>query len=221
MSVWNVLRGRGNPSFAPPPPQNLRGDWKAFREWIYGKPEEDKSDPTYLGSSQLSQVMRAGAFPDEAARLMDIFRRAHRTTGPVVLYRGLPEESLDADDRSFITCTSAVEIAWRYSRKMYENNVVAALLVPPGTPMISKRGASRDSEYLLLPGHLAVAGAPLCIRLPALSQHDVRDLFKLPPEKLRYRVDDIRELPRNEYVGVRPEAIMAVPVHYTPDTSLL
>lgn len=170
----------------------------------------------------LSEAMRSGAFPDEAASMMELFRRAHRTTGHVVLYRGMPQKYLDSDDRSFISCTSAVEVAWRYSRKTPGfDNVVAALLVPPGTPLLSRRGASRDSEYLLLPGRLAVAGPPLRVPLPAVSQHNVRDLFKLPPEKLRYWIDDMREHPQDDWAGYRPRVTLAFPVHYFPDVSRL
>lgn len=217
--VLNVMRGGGGgPSFAPPPPQNLPGDAQALMEWIRGRPTDRASGkrPRYfLGSKAAAGNMRSGREPSEVEGLLDLFRRAPRTTGPVVLYRGMPKMHADGEDRAFITCTNAPEVAWRYAQMpdyVYVKGVVA-VLVPPGTPMVSRTQLSTDSEYLLLPGRLAVAGPALDVQLPRSGTREVRDLFR--PEWAE-RAAALRRLrPR------WPDHIEVTPVYYTPDSTYL
>lgn len=201
------MRGEGQASFTPP--EDLDGE--GMQVWVQGRSDRDIRNK---GSTAMAEQMREGRSIPEAEALLAAFKRAQPTTGCVVLYRGMPKRYLDTVDRAFISCTSSIQVAWSYC-KGSEPHVIAALLLPPGTPILSCKGISPDKEFLLLPGALIKDGQDLQVAMPKVWDWHVNQI-------VTHKLAGNRRASAQMVAGWShpmfplPASVPVTPVRYTP-----
>ena len=225
--VWNVLYSQGVPtnSFAPKQ-NNTSANRAVIDDWIRGI----KYKKTTLGSGKVSKSLRSRRKTASVRQLVDRLRlafcRAPRTTGPVVVYRGMPSKFVDQSDESFISVTKSLRIAHEYAYKktrLFGNTaprVVVAILVPPGTPILSFHQSSPDEEFLLPPGRLKrVARPPLVLVTEEpvdhrpyflIWAHEMSNYMKANPKDSMFY--------REARIPFKPKTFEAVPTEYEMDT---